>query len=160
MPDIGSMAAASSGNESAERSATGKVQEKAQDAAGQAQEKVQEAAGQAQEKVQQAAGQVQDRLREQLDQRSTQIGEQIGAQASDLRSVGDTLREQGKYGPARAADQIAGYAERAGGYLREKDPETVLADAERFGRQQPWAVAAGGLALGFLASRFLKASRA
>jgi hypothetical protein len=29
---------------------------------------------------------------------------------------------------------------------------------EDFGRRQPWAVIAGGLALGFAASRFLKAS--
>ena len=153
MSDIGSAIRASTAQEpqrdreSAEGSATEQVQEKAQ-----------EAAGQAQEMAQQAAGQLQDRVREQLDRRSTQIGEQIGTQASDLRSVGDTLRQQGKDGPARAADQIAGYAERAGGYLREKDPDTVLSDVERFGRRQPWAVAAGGVALGFLASRFLKAS--
>jgi hypothetical protein len=165
MSDIGTAAPARTARESqqdrsgsAERSATEQVQDKAQEAAGQAQEKVQEAAGQAQEKVQEAAGQLQHRVREQLDQRSTQIGEQIGTQASDLRSVGDSLRQQGKEGPAKAADQIAEYVERAGSYLREKDPDTVLADAERFGRRQPWAVAAGGVALGFLASRFLKAS--
>ena len=120
--------------------------------------KASDAAEQAEEKVQQAAGQVQDKLREQLDQRSSQAGTQIAEQASDLRSVGASLREQGKEGPARAADQLAQYAEKVGVYLREKDSHALLADAEDFGRSRPLAVAAGGLALGFFASRFLKAS--
>jgi ElaB/YqjD/DUF883 family membrane-anchored ribosome-binding protein len=128
------------------------------DPAGAAQDKAQQAAGQAQEKAQQAAGQVQDRLREQIDQRSTQAAEQINTQASDLRSVSDALRKEGKNGPADAADRLAGYAEKVGGYLHEKDSHALLADAEDFGRQRPWAAAAGGLAIGLAASRFLKAS--
>jgi hypothetical protein len=127
-------------------------------AAGQAQEKAQEVAGQAQEKAQAAAGQAQAKLREQLDQRSVQVAEQINEQASDLRSVSQTLREQGKDGPAKAADRLAEYAEKVGGYLRDKDSDALLHDAEDFGRRKPAAFAAGGLALGFLASRFLKAS--
>jgi hypothetical protein len=123
-----------------------------------AQAKAQELAGQAQEKAQAAAGQAQAKVREQLDQRSSQVAEQINEQASDLRSVGGTLREQGKDGPANVADRLAGYAEKAGGYLRDKDSAALLRDAEDFGRRQPAAVAAGGLLLGFLASRFLKAS--
>ena len=123
-----------------------------------AQAKVSQVAGQAQEKAQQAAGKVQDRLREQLDRRSSQAAAQIDEQASDLRSVGASLREQGKDGPAKAADRLAEYAEKVGGYLRDKDSDALLADAEDFGRRQPWAIAAGGLALGFAASRLLKAS--
>ncbi len=130
----------------------------APEAADQAKEKAQQAAGQAQDKAQQAAGQAQVKLREQLDQRSSQAAEQINAQASDLRSVSQALREQGKDGPAGAADRLAEYAEKVGGYLRDKDSHALLADAEDFGRQRPWAAAAGGLALGFAASRFLKAS--
>jgi hypothetical protein len=122
------------------------------------QAKAAEVAGQAQEKAQQAAGQVQDKLREQIDQRSSQAATQITEQASDLRSVSQSLREQGKDGPAKAADRLAEYAEKVGGYLRDKNSDALLADAEDFGRRQPWAIAAGGLALGFAASRFLKAS--
>jgi hypothetical protein len=101
---------------------------------------------------------MQDKLREQLDQRSSQAATQITGQASDLRSVGESLREQGKEGPAKAAEQLAQYAEKVGGYLREKDSHALLADAEDFGRRQPWVVAVGGITLGFAASRFLKAS--
>jgi hypothetical protein len=134
------------------------AQEKAQQAAGQAQEKAQQVADQAQEKGQQAAAQAKDKLREQLDQRSSQAAEQIRQQASDLRAVSDSLRQQGKDGPAKAADRLAEYAEKTGGYLREKDSDALLSDAEDFARRQPWAVGAGALALGFAASRFLKAS--
>jgi uncharacterized coiled-coil protein SlyX len=119
---------------------------------------VAEVAGQAQEKAQQAAGQVQDKLRAQLDQRVTHLSDQVGEQASGLRTVGETLHEQGTDGPAKLADQLAAYAEKVARYLQEKDSGAVLSDAEDLGRRQPWAVAAGGVALGLAASRFLKAS--
>jgi hypothetical protein len=127
-------------------------------AAEMAQEKASQAAGAAQERAQHAAGQAQARLREQIEQRSAQAASQVNEQASDLRSVGEALRSQGKDGPARAADQLAGYAERVGSYLQDKDAETLLSDAEDFGRRQPLAVAAGGLILGLATSRFVKAS--
>ena len=75
--------------------------------------KAADAAGQAQQSAQAAVGQAQERLREQITQRSTQAAEQINEQASDLRSVSQALREQGKDGPAQAADRLAGYAERS-----------------------------------------------
>lgn len=126
--------------------------------AGDAQDTVQQVAGQAQEKAQQAAGQAKSRLREQLDQRSSQAAGQINEQVSDLRAVSESLREQGKDGPAQVAERLAGYGERVGSYLRDRDSDALLADVEDLGRRQPWALAAGGLALGVAASRFLKAS--
>jgi hypothetical protein len=134
------------------------AQQQAQETAGPAQEKAQQVADQAQEKGQQAAAQAKDKLRGQLDQRSSQAAEQINQQASDLRAVSDSLRQQGKDGPATAAARLAEYAEKAGGYLREKDSDALLSDAEDLARRQPWAVGVGALALGFAASRFLKAS--
>jgi len=134
------------------------TQEKVSQAAEMAQERASQATEAAQEKAQHAAGQVSARLREQIEQRSSQAASQANQQASDLRSVGESLRSQGKDGPARAADRLAGYAEQVGSYLQDKDSQTLLSDAEDFGRRQPLAVAAGGLILGFAASRFLKAS--
>ena len=124
----------------------------------QAKEKAQEAGGAAQEKAQQAAGEAKGRLREQVDQRSTQAGEQLATSAGDVRTVGEQLRKQGKDKPAELADQVAERVEKLGGYLKDSDADGILGDVEDFGRRQPWAVAAGGLALGLLASRFLKAS--
>jgi hypothetical protein len=124
----------------------------------QAKEKAQEVAGQAKEKAQEAAGEAKGRVREQVDQRSTQAGEQVSTTASDLRSVGDELRNQGKETPAKLAEQAAERTERLGSYLTDSDADRILSDVEDFARKQPWAVVAGGLALGFAASRFLKAS--
>jgi hypothetical protein len=129
-----------------------------QDLAGKAQEKAHEAVEQAQAKAHEATGQARSKVREQLDQRTSQAAEQINQQGSDLRTVGQSLREQGKETPARAADTLAQYAEKAGGYLQNKDADALLSDLEAFGRRQPWALGLGGLALGFAASRFLKAS--
>jgi len=120
-------------------------------ATGQAKEKVQEGA-------QQAAGQARGQLRQQVDQRSTQAGEQVSSTAGDVRSVAQQLREQGKEQPAKLAEQAADRAERLGSYLKDSDADGILRDVEDFGRRRPWAVMFGGLAAGFVASRFLKAS--
>lgn len=113
---------------------------------------------QAKEKAQQAAGQARSAVRTQVDQRSTDAGERVGGFASDVRSVSDQLREQGKEQPAKLAEQAAERAERLGDYLKNSDSDRILGDIEDFGRRQPWAVIAGGMALGLVASRFLKAS--
>ena len=125
---------------------------------GQAQEKAKEVTGQAQEKMQGAAQEARGRVRDQVDQRSTQAGERVGSTAQDIRSVSDELRKQGKEQPAKLAEQAAQRAESLGDYLKRTDGDMILRDVEDFGRQRPWAVIAGGLALGFAASRFLKAS--
>jgi hypothetical protein len=113
---------------------------------------------QATEQAQEAAGQAKNRLREQVDQRSTQAGDTVSSAAQDARTVGEELRKQGKDQPARLADQAAERAERLGSYLQQSDADRILRDVEDFGRKQPWAIAAAGLALGFVGSRFLRAS--
>jgi hypothetical protein len=125
---------------------------------GEAQEKAQEVAGEAQEKAREAAGKAQENVRQQVDQRSTEAGEKVTSTAQDLRSVGEELRKQGKDAPAKLADRAAEQTERVGSYLKEKGPDEMLHDVEDFGRQRPWAVLAGGVALGVVAARFLKAS--
>ncbi len=140
--------------------ATGQTSSSESSAPGQAQQKAQEVAGQAKEQAQQAAGQARDRVREQVDQRSTQAGEQITSQASDIRTVAEKLREEGKDKPAQLAEQAADRAERVGSYMKDSNADRILGDVEDFARQRPGAVIAGGVALGFAASRFLKASSA
>jgi hypothetical protein len=138
--------------------ATDQAKEKAQQVVGQAQEKTQQVAGQAQEKAQEAAGQAKQRLAVEVDNRSTRAGEQLRSTAGDVRSVGEELRKQGKDKPAQLAERAAERVERVGGYLHESDGERILRDVEDLARRNTWAVATGGLVVGFLASRFLKAS--
>src|SRR3954471_18536697 len=124
----------------------------------QAQEKAQEGKDQAKEQASQVAGQAKSRVSTEVDNRSTQAGQKVNEQASDLRSVSEQLRSQGKEGPAKVADQIADRVEGVGSWLTRSSGDDILHDIEDLGRRQPWAVVAGGLALGFLASRVLKAS--
>jgi broad specificity phosphatase PhoE len=113
---------------------------------------------QAKEKAQEGAQQAKRTVSQQVDQRSTQAGERVGSTAQDIRSVSEELRKQGKDQPAKLAEQAAQRAESLGDYLQRSDGDAILRDIEDFGRQRPWAVIAGGVALGFAASRFLKAS--
>jgi len=122
------------------------------------QEKAREVAGQAQDRARESAGQARGRISQEVDRRSTRAGEQVSSNASDARSVADELRKQGKDAPARYVEQAADRAERLGGYLQESDGDRILRDVEDFARRNPWAVAAGGLLVGFAASRMLKAS--
>ena len=124
----------------------------------QVKDQVREKAQVAQDKARGAMGQARGRLSEQVDQRSTQAGERVAGTASDVRSIAEELRNQGKDGPATLAEQVASQADRVGDYLKGASGDRILRDAEDFARRQPWLVAAGGLALGFAASRFLKAS--
>lgn len=134
------------------------VGEQVQQARETVQETAQRAVGQAQEQVGKQVGKARGQIRDQVDQRLSQTGEQVGSTAHDLRTVATELRRIDKESPAKVADQLAERAEGVARYLSNSNGQSVLRDVEDFGRRQPWAVLAGGLALGFIASRFLKAS--
>src|SRR6266566_5801792 len=124
----------------------------------QVKDQVRDKAQVAQDKAGATLGQARGRLREQIDQRSTQAGDEIRSTAHQVRSLAEQLRGQGKDTPARMVEQAADRSESFGNYLRNADGDRLLSDVESFARRQPWAVAAGGVALGFAASRLLKAS--
>jgi len=121
-------------------------------------ETAQEVGTQAKEKAQQAGAQARDRMRSEVDRRSTEAGDQAGSAAQALRRASDQLREDGNEPVARGIEQAAKHVDRAGNWLRDSDGDRILRDVEDFGRRNPLAVMAGGLALGFAASRLLKAS--
>jgi hypothetical protein len=116
------------------------------------------AADQAREKAQEVGGQARDRVRDQVDQRSTQAGDQAVSTAGALRQASQRLREDGNDPVAKGMERAADKVESAGDWLRDSDGDAILRDVEDFGRRNPLAVIAGGLALGFAASRLLKAS--
>jgi len=126
--------------------------------ADQVKDQVRDKAQVAQDKARGALGQARGRLSDQVDQRSTQAGERVAGTASDVRSIAEELRNQGKDAPANLAEQVANQADRVGDYLKGASGDRILRDVEDFARRQPMLVAAAGLALGFAASRFLKAS--
>ena len=126
--------------------------------ADQAKEKVQEAAEQVQQKAVEVKGQAGDRVRRELDTRSTEAGTQLGQTADAMRRTGDQLREEGNEAPAKVVTAVADRAERLGSYMTRADADQMIRDVENFARRQPLLFAFGGATLGFLASRFMKAS--
>jgi hypothetical protein len=97
-------------------------------------------------------------VRDEVDRRSTEAGDQAGSVADAIRQASQQLREQGKDQAAKPMEQAADRVESAGRWLRDSDGDRILHDVEDFGRRNPLAVAAGGLAIGFALSRLLKAS--
>jgi hypothetical protein len=92
-----------------------------------------------------------------MDERSTQIGEQLEGAGQALRQAGQTMKQEGTPG-TQLVDRAALQVERSAKYLSQSDGKKLLNDFERIGRENPWGVIAGGIALGFLGARFLKAS--
>jgi len=113
---------------------------------------------QVQDVAQQAKGQTRERLSSQIDERSTQAGDQLVSAAQALRRAAQQLRDEDNGRMADIVDSLVSRSERLGGYLRVADGDKILHDVESFGRRQPWLMAGGSAVLGFLASRFMKAS--
>ena len=111
-----------------------------------------------QQKAVEVKGEAGARVRRELDTRSTEAGTQLGQTAEAMRRTGDQLREDGKETPAKVVTAVADRAERLGGYLTRADADQMIRDIENFARRQPFFVAVSGATLGFLASRFMKAS--
>jgi ElaB/YqjD/DUF883 family membrane-anchored ribosome-binding protein len=124
----------------------------------QAKEKVQEGAEQVQQKAQELKSQAGGRIRQELDARSTDAGSQLLSTAEAMRRSSRQLQEEGKEVPARVTTAVADRAERLGDYMTVANADRIVRDVESFARRQPWLVAIGGAVVGFLGSRFLKAS--
>jgi ElaB/YqjD/DUF883 family membrane-anchored ribosome-binding protein len=119
-------------------------------------------AEQVKERVQDAAGEAKSRVREQLrtqvDERSTTVGKQLSSTATAMRGTSERLRGEGNDKAASAIDAVADRSQRLGAYLERVDGDGLLRDVEDFARRQPWLMAGGSAVVGFLASRFMKAS--
>jgi len=63
-----------------------------------------------------------------------------------MRRASEQLRQEGNEPIARGMEQVADRVDRAGNWLRESDGDRILRDVEDFGRRNPLAVVAGGLA--------------
>ena len=99
------------------------------------------------------------KARDQVGERTTQAGEQMRSVADAARQVGQALRDQeGKEQPARLVEGMAERVDRLGSYLQESDANSLLDELDRLGRRSPATVMAGGVVVGVLMARFLKAS--
>jgi hypothetical protein len=111
-----------------------------------------------QERAREARSTAGSALATRVDDGSQQVGGQFLEVAQAFRRTTHGLRAEGKERPAATVDAVTGRIEQVGRYLTETSSQRKLHDFEHFGRRNPWLVIAGGAALGFAASRFLKAS--
>jgi hypothetical protein len=109
------------------------------------------------EEVEQAKSTAASLIRSQVDERSSQLGEQLHGAVQALRQAEQTMEQEGTPG-SQLVERAAAEVERTARYLSESDGRRVLNDLEGVGRRNPWAVIGGGIVLGFLGARFLKAS--
>jgi hypothetical protein len=117
-------------------------------------DRLQDAAGSVADRV---AGTAQERVGSQVDTALTRAGDMIGQLAGAVRQSGDQLRDQQPQ-VAGFVDTAAGQADRFAEYLRGANVQDVVRQTEDFARRQPAIFLGGALALGLVASRFLKAS--
>lgn len=125
-------------------------------------EQVKQGTQQAAQQTQQAVGQVADSAK------STAVSyadSQKQTATQGLHSVADALHGTGKTLESSGPAPIANYANQAGDkvdefatYLEQSSVQNLISDAENFARQHSSLFLGGALALGFAASRFIKAS--
>jgi hypothetical protein len=107
--------------------------------------------------VEQARSSAGSLIRSQVDERSTQLADQLHGAVQALRHAGQTMEEEGTPG-TQLVDRAATHVERTARYLSQSDGRRLLNDLEGLGRRNPWAMIGGGIALGLVGARFLKAS--
>lgn len=137
------------GSEDTDSSLTDKVAQQAQSLAQQTQEK---------------AGDLVDQARDQakagLSRGKDQAVGSLSAIAQALRQTGQQFHQQHQEGIAGFADSAASQVEQLSGYFHGRDVDQLAREAEDLARSQPAVFLGSALALGFVAARFLKSSRA
>jgi hypothetical protein len=102
--------------------------------------------------------QTQGFLAKEFRTRVSDVSEQLGSAGKAISEASGKLREEGNTPAADITDRVASKLDAVAGYLETTEPSTLLRDLEEFGRKQTAVVVAGGLLLGLVGSRFLKAS--
>ena len=114
--------------------------------------------GRAREVVNQAKDRAGEKIESRIVDSKTRAAETLSGVASTLLSSSAQLREQNQEGASRAIERAAEGVERFASYLQDTDVDDVVEQVHEFARRQPAAFIGGAFALGFIASRFLKAT--
>lgn len=114
--------------------------------------------GRAREAVNQVKEKAGERIESKLSDSKTRAAETLSGVASTLHSSSQQLREQNQESASRAIERAAEGVERFATYLQDTNVDDVVASVHEFARRQPAAFIGGAFALGFIASRFIKAT--
>ena len=125
----------------------------------QARQQTGQLARQARQQTTEFANRGSEQIKSQLANQKHQAAQRMTPlQSSALRETGQQLRNQGQGSVAQYADKSADQLEHFSRYLRENEVDQILDEARGFARRRPGLYVGSALALGFLASRFLKSS--
>src|ERR671932_770671 len=119
-----------------------------QDVAGQAQQVAAQVADQAQAKTGQVAQQIKQQASARLSGQIDRAPEGLGNLSQALLSVSGQLRQQDQALVAEYTTRTAEQVQRAASYLRGKDIDQLVDEAEGFARRQPVVFLAGGFGVG------------
>jgi gas vesicle protein len=111
----------------------------------------------AREVVDQAKERAGERIESRIVDSKTKAAETLSGVASTLHSSSQQLRESNQEGASRAMERAAEGVERFANYLQQTNVDDVVDQVHEFARRQPAAFIGGAFALGFIASRFIKA---
>ena len=128
------------------------------DVAGQAQQLAGQVADQAQQQTGQVAEQIKQQASSRLSGQIDRAAEGLGNLSQALLSMSGQLRQQDQARVAAYTSRTAEQVQRAASYLRGKDIDQLVDEAEGFARRQPVVFLAGAFGLGVVAARFLKSS--
>jgi hypothetical protein len=113
--------------------------------------------GRAREAVHTVKERAGERIESRIVDSKTRAADTLSGVASSLHSSSEQLRDQ-QPGASRAIERAAEGVERFANYLQETNVDDVVESVHEFARRQPAAFIGGAFALGFIASRFLKAT--
>ncbi len=114
--------------------------------------------GRAREAVQQVKERAGERIESRIADSKSRAAETLSGVASSLLSSSQQLRDRNQSGASRAVERAAEGVDRFAHYLQDTNVDDVVDQVYEFARRQPAAFIGGAFALGFIASRFLKAS--
>src|SRR4051812_8101335 len=101
--------------------------------------------------------QVQQLAETNVSSQKQRVSETLDAVAKTLRDSGEGVREQQPQ-VASVVDQAAQRVEKFSTFIRDRDVNELVTEAENFARREPLIFLGGALAVGFIAARFVKAS--
>jgi hypothetical protein len=106
------------------------------------------------------AGQARDHVQNLVGERKDRAAEQLGSFAGSLRDAALKLEDGdgGATALGRYAQTAADQVERVSQYLRDRDLNTFVRDAETFARRHPDVFLGGTFIAGLILARFFKAS--
>lgn len=117
-------------------------------------------ASEAKREARDLAGQAKDQVQNLVGERKDRAAEQLGSFAGSLRDAARKLEDGDGGIPAlgRYAQTAADQVDRVSQYLRDRDLNAFVRDAEIFARRHPDVFLGGAFLAGLIFARFFKAS--